>query len=77
MSIAGNMSMVVYYMLIGPLPFISLKPTKVSVYIMAALVGIGFGCVVVSTFARTFQSVKRMGFEDNINTYLIISGMLV
>ena len=61
-------------MLIGPLPFLSFKPRKILVHILTALVGSGFGCAVVSTFARSLQSVMKMGFENNINTYLTISG---
>ena len=66
--------MMICFTLIGPLPFIHFQPTRATVYTYAALVGIGFGCVVVSTFGRSYKATKAMGFKDNINTYLMMSG---
>ena len=38
----------------------------------------GFGCafVIVSTFARSQGAALKHGFNDDINTYLLISGTL-
>ena len=55
--------MTLYLLLIGPLPFLRFQQTKTLVYIWAALVGIGFGCVVVSTFARSYSATKKMGYK--------------
>ena len=63
-----------YYLLIGPVPFVPIKLTEVSVYLLAAMVGIGFGCVQVSTFTRSYQTVNKLGFANNIDTNLIMSG---
>ena len=37
----------------------------------------GFGCafVIVSTFARSQGAALKHGFNDDINTYLLISGI--
>ena len=73
-SILGNLLLLMYYLLIGPVPFVPIELTEVSVYVLAAMVGIGFGCVQVSTFSRSYQTVNKLGFANNIDTNLIMSG---
>ena len=38
------------------------------------LVGFAHSCMVVSTFSRAQRQVLDMGFADDINTYVMISG---
>ena len=39
-----------------------------------ALVGAGYACIMVSTFARAQGAAARMGYPKDIDTYLLISG---
>ena len=40
-----------------------------------ALAGVAYSCMVVSSFSRAQTRVLEMGFADDINTYVMISGM--
>ena len=41
-----------------------------------ALAGIAYSCMVVSSFSRAQVRVLQLGFADDINTYVMISGMI-
>ncbi len=60
---------------IGPAPFFpGISPSVNLAYGMTAVVGSGYGLVLMSSFARVYKTAIRKGYEDTINTYLIISG---
>ena len=42
-----------------------------------ALAGFAYSCMVVSSFSRAQRRVLDMGFADDINTYVMISGKLL
>ena len=42
-----------------------------------ALAGVAFSCIVVSSFSRAQSRVLEMGFTDDINTKMMISGNIV
>jgi hypothetical protein len=37
-------------------------------------IAFGYECVMVSTFSRAQSAAIRMGFEKDLDTYLLISG---
>ena len=39
-----------------------------------ALSGFAYACMVVSSFSRAQKSVLELGFQDGINTHVMISG---
>ena len=41
---------------------------------MMALAGFAYACMVVSSFSRAQRQVLDMGFANDINTYVMISG---
>jgi hypothetical protein len=41
---------------------------------MMALAGFAYAAIVVSSFSRAQKKVLEMGFSDNIDTYVMISG---
>ena len=41
---------------------------------MMALSGFAYACMVVSSFSRAQKSVLELGFQDGINTHVMISG---
>ena len=74
-SCIGNMVMVVVCLFLGPAPFLNLSPEVGLIQGMAGLGGIGYAFVMVSTFSRAQAEVLKKGFSDDIETYLMISGM--
>ena len=66
--------MVGTFLLIGPVPFINTAPSVSLIYGMMSLAGIGYGCIVASTFARSHGAAVRLGFVDNLATNLFIFG---
>ena len=75
MSLAGNLSLTVVLTLIGPLPFIPLEPSVPLVRGLMCLVGVGFALVMVSTFSRAQTAPIRLGYQRDLSTYLLMSGL--
>jgi len=76
MSVAGNFCLALAFTLIGPLPWISsIKPSVSLMKGAMAFVGMGYACIMVSTYSRAQGAAARMGFPKDIDTYLMISGM--
>ncbi len=71
-SVFGNLILASSFIFIGPLPSIQIVPTWRSITVATGFVALGYGCVMVSTFGRAL----RKGFEKDIETYLLISGIL-
>ena len=73
-SIIGNVAMATAFLYVGPVPFISLETSLSVINVMVALVGFGYGLVMVSSFGRSQRAALNLGFADDINTYIMISG---
>ena len=73
-SIIGNIFMATAFILIGPVPFIPLEPSVPLIQGVMAMFGLGYGMVMVSTFGRSQRAAIRKGYNDDMDTYLIISG---
>merc|ERR1711973_24854 len=56
-------------------PVISIEPSVGLIYGMITMGGIAYGLVLVSTFARAQGSAIRLGYTDDLPTYLLISGL--
>ena len=67
--------MAVVCLFLGPAPFLNLSPNVGLIQGMTGLGGIGYAFVMVSTFSRANAEVLKKGFSDDIETYLMISGM--
>ena len=74
-SVTGNLLMAVTFLFIGPVPFLNVQPSVGLIYGMISLAGIAYGVVVVSTFARSQGAAIRLGYTDDLPTYLLISGL--
>jgi len=74
-SMLGNSLFLLTFLLIGPLPYLPMKPSKELIQGMMALAGVAYSCMVVSSFSRAQTRVLEMGFADDINTYVMISGV--
>jgi len=74
-SIIGNACMVVSFIIMGPVPFINIEQTIILIQISITIFGFGYALVVVSTFGRAQSAALQKGFKDDIETYLLISGL--
>jgi hypothetical protein len=76
-SIIGNLFLIVAFTFIGPAPFFAnLKPSVELAYGMGAVIGSGYGLVLISSFTRVYKAAMARGYEDTVNTYLIKSGII-
>lgn len=62
------------FVFFGPLPWMSLGPDVATMIACGGLVGLGYACIMVSTFSRAQGAATRMGYPKDVNTYLMISG---
>ena len=77
LSICGNVSMAIAFLFVGPVPFIAIE-TKLSIIQgTAAVLGFAYASIVVSSFGRSQRAALNLGYADDINTYMAISGTLI
>ena len=62
------------FLMLAPLPFMNISPNAGLVYGSITLIGIGSGLVQVTTVVRSQGAAIRLGFDDDLPTYLLISG---
>ena len=60
---------------LGPAPFLNISTSVALIDGILALGGVGYAFVMVSTFSRAQSEVLKKGFSDDIETYLMISGI--
>ncbi len=76
-SVCGNVCICLAMMLIGPAPFFPadvLPPSVPLIYAAMVLEGLAYAFNMVSTFSRAGNAAKRLGYRDDINTYLMVTG---
>ena len=73
-SILGNVFFMTVFLFVGPVTFMPVAPQKHLMQAMMALAGAAYAAVVVSSFSRAQKRVLDMGFVDDINTHVMISG---
>jgi len=66
--------MIISFIFIGPLPFLPLDPSYGLMIAMIAISGVGLANVMVSTFGRAQVAALRVGFNKDIDTYMLIAG---
>ena len=62
------------FVFLGPLPCLNIEPHANVIQGMVFLVGFGFGMVLCSAFGIVQTTAIKLGYEDDIKTYLMISG---
>ena len=77
LSIAGNIGLIIAYLMIGPLPFLPIKPNIPLSIIGMALFGFSMGMTYVSAFTRAEKSATRYGFPEDTKTYQLISALWI
>jgi len=74
-SLAGNLMFLITFSFVGPVSFIPIEPAEHLIQGMMALAGFAYSALVCSSFSRAQSKVIAMGFADDINTYVMISGI--
>ena len=74
-SLFGNILFLVTFVLIGPLPILAMEPFKTLIQEMMSLAGFAYSFMMVSSFSRAQNYVICIGFADDIQTYVLISGV--
>ena len=77
LSIAGNVGNMLTFLIIGPLPFLSVEPNIILSIIGLAIFGFSEGLIYVSAFSRAEKAAARNGFDENTRTYQLISGLWI
>ena len=65
------------FLFLGPVPFIPLETNLSVIQGMVGLVGFGYALVMVSSFGRAQSAALNLGYVDDINTYIMISGKYI
>ena len=66
--------MAIAFLFLGPVPFIPIQTKLSIIHGMAGLFGFGYALVLVSSFGRAQSTALSLGYSDNLNTYIMISG---
>ena len=73
-SIGGNFMLALSLLLLGPAPFFPLQPSVALIQGAMGLNGFSASPIMVSSFLRAQRAAIRLGFKDDIDTYIFISG---
>ena len=68
--------MIIHFLFLAPSTFINLQPNLSLLYGMDAIGGVAVAIYTVSTYGRVHNAAMRLGFNDDIDTYLLISSKL-
>ena len=68
--------MAIAFLFVGPVPFISIETKLSLIQGMAGLLGFGYASIVVSSYGRSQKAAMKLGYNDDIDTYIVISGNL-
>ena len=66
--------MAIAFLFLGPVPFIPVETQLSIIQGMVGLVGFGYALVMVSSFGRAQSAALSLGYADDLNTYIMISG---
>ncbi|KAK3706561.1 hypothetical protein RRG08_055001 [Elysia crispata] len=74
--ILGNLGNGISYLLLGPSPYLPFLPSKLWVVIIGmTLLGLCIGAAVIPTVKCMLVGACDIGFENNLDTYGIVSGL--
>ena len=77
-SLVGNLLSTVCFLFLGPAPFLSFPiPSVPLVYSMIAVSGVANAAIAVSSISRAHKAAVEKGFEDNTDTFFVLSGETV
>ena len=65
------------FLFVGPVPFIPIETKVFIIQGMACIAGVSYALIVVSSFARAHKAAMNLGYADDIDTYIALSGILI
>ncbi len=71
----GSALITVSFLFIGPVPFIPLETSLNLCIAMLVVHGVGFAAQLVAGFSSAHRQALFNGFDDNINTYALVSSL--
>ncbi|CAL8142739.1 unnamed protein product [Orchesella dallaii] len=74
-SVIGAVFIAVGFMMLGPLPYFPIEKGLLVICVGMLTTGIGTGAVFVSSFTIFLQSSLKNGFQDDVVTYSLASGV--
>ena len=74
MSLIGNICLALALILLGPMPFLPLEPSRSLIEGSLALIGFCSALLMVASFLRANRAAIHEGYQDDMNTYTFISG---
>ena len=74
-SLFGNVLFLATFLFIGPLPRLNIVPSLTLIQEMMSLAGFAYSFMMVSSFSRAQSYAICIGFADDIQTYVMISGV--
>jgi len=74
-ALLGNLAMVIAFTFLAPLPFLPMVPTIGMINVSTAIAGIGIAFTNVSAFTRAQNAAHRIGFDQDLKTHIMISGL--
>ena len=75
-SLIGNSVMAGAFLFMGPAPFFAIQPATFLIQIMIGIGGFGYALVMISTFTRAQKGALELGYAEDIETYLMVSGVI-
>jgi len=73
--LVGSVLLTISFSMIGPLPFLLIKPSYTLSMIMIAVAGMGIGALLVSGFVVAQKSAVAAGFPNDLSTYSLVSSI--
>ena len=66
--------MAIAFLFLGPVPFIPVETKLAIIQGMIGLVGLSHALVGVAAFGRAQSAALSLGYSDDLNTYIMITG---
>ena len=70
----ANCMLIAAFTFLSPLPFLPIQPSFSLMISCSSLCGIGYAFSNVGSFTRAQKAAQRVGFNADLETYIMISG---
>lgn len=74
LSLIGYVIISLSFVMSGPVPGLGVDPSVELIIVSTGTAGIGFAINTVTSFARLNKAVIDQGYENDMNTSLLVSG---
>ncbi|XP_040575634.1 MFS-type transporter SLC18B1 [Lepeophtheirus salmonis] len=74
-GLLGNFLITISVAVMGPIPYLGIPKDYTLIVVALGVHGVGLGCSLVSGFSDAHEEAIGNGFENNIHTYGLVSGI--